>query len=357
MSVSSPAAAHRFANAAERWRAVEQRDREADGVFCYAVRTTGVYCRPSCAARRPLQANVTFHATPAAARAAGCRPCKRCRPDEPASSRHADAIARACRLKASAEEPVTIAAVAAAVGMSRFHFQRAFKATTGVTPKAYAAAERRRRLGKELRRGGAVTAAFYAAGFNSSSRFSGEAQRQLGMRPKAFREGGRDVAIRFAVGNCSLGAVLVAATERGVCALLLGDDADALARDLAKRFPNARLERGDAKFRRVIDRVVAFVDEPRASFDLPLDVRGTAFEQRVWQALGAISPGETVTYSELARRIGAPLAARAVARACAANPLAVAIPCHRVGRLDGSLAGYRWGVERKRVLLARELPP
>jgi len=354
MSVSSTAAPRRFASAAERWRAVERRDREADDAFCYAVRTTGVYCRPSCAARKPLKANVTFHASPAAARAAGFRPCKRCRPDELASSRHAAAIARACRLMASAEETLTIGAVAAAVGLSRFHFQRAFKAATGVTPKAYAAAERRRRLSKELLRGTAVTDAFYAAGFNSSSRFYDEARRQLGMQPKQFRDGGRDVAIRFAVGDCSLGLLLVAATERGVCALTLGDDAEALARDLAKRFPNASLEPGDAAFRDLIARVVAFVDEPRADIGLPLDIRGTAFEQRVWQALLTVRHGETVTYSDLAKRIGAPLAARAVARACAANPLAIAIPCHRVVRRDGSLAGYRWGVERKRALLERE---
>jgi AraC family transcriptional regulator of adaptative response/methylated-DNA-[protein]-cysteine methyltransferase len=346
----------RFASAAERWAAVERRDREADGAFFYAVRTTGVFCRPSCAARRPLLANVSFHASAAAAQAAGFRPCKRCRPDAPQSTRHAVAIARACRLL-GADEPAAIAAVATAVGMSRFHFQRAFKAATGVTPKAYAAAERRRRLTTELERGGAVTEAFYAAGFNSSSRFYGEAKRQLGMRPKQFRDGGRDVAIRFSVSRCALGFVLVAASERGICALLLGDDRAALVRDLEKRFPNAQLAQGDAAFQRSVAAVVAFVDEPSTGLDLPLDIRGTAFEQRVWQALLAVPPGETVTYSELARRIGAPLAARAVARACAANALAVAIPCHRVVRADGNLSGYRWGVERKRALLARERRP
>jgi AraC family transcriptional regulator of adaptative response/methylated-DNA-[protein]-cysteine methyltransferase len=351
--VRSVVPARRYASAAERWAAVERRDREADGVFCYAVRTTGVYCRPSCAARRPLRANVSFHASAVAAQAAGFRPCKRCRPDAPEGTRHAAAVARACRLL-SADEPATIAAVAAAVGMSRFHFQRAFKATTGVTPKAYAAAARRRRLSTELQRGGAVTGAFYAAGFNSSSRFYGEAERQLGMRPKQFRDGGRDVAIRFAVAHCVLGSVLVAASARGICALLLGEDRAELVRDLEKRFPNAQLAQGDAAFQRSVRAVVAFVDEPRNGLDLPLDIRGTAFEQRVWQALLAVPPGETVSYSELARRIGAPLAARAVARACAANALAVAIPCHRVVRADGSLSGYRWGVERKRALLARE---
>ena len=267
---------------------------------------------------------------------------------------HAAAVARACRLLARPDEPLTIAAVAAAVGMSRFHFQRAFKAATGLTPKSYASAERRKRLSTELRGGSAVTDAFYAAGFNSSSRFYGEARRQLGMQPKQFRDGGRDVEMRFAVGTCSLGAILVAASERGVCALLLGDDPADLVRDLEERFPNAERKPGGADFERWVARVVEFVDAPRIGLDLPLDIRGTAFEQRVWQALLAVPAGETVTYSELARRIGTPQAARAVARACAANPLAVAVPCHRVVRADGSLAGYRWGVERKRALLERE---
>ncbi len=354
MPASDATVARRFANVADRWRAVQQRDREADGVFFYAVRTTGVYCRPSCAARRPLRANVSFHASTAAARAAGFRPCKRCRPDERAASPHAAAIASACRLLARVDEPLTVGAVAAAVGMSRFHFQRAFKAATGVTPKNYASAERRRRLSAELRGGSAVTDAFYAAGFNSSSRFYGEARRQLGMRPKQVRDGGRHVELRFAVGTCSLGAILVAATERGVCALLLGDDPAELVRDLEKRFPHAKRRPGGAAFERSIARVVEFVDTPRTGLDLPLDIRGTAFEQRVWQALLAVPAGATVTYSELARRIGTPQAARAVARACAANPLAVVVPCHRVVRADGSLAGYRWGVERKRALLERE---
>jgi AraC family transcriptional regulator of adaptative response/methylated-DNA-[protein]-cysteine methyltransferase len=345
----------RFATAEERWRAVQRRDVEADGVFYYAVRTTSVYCRPSCPARRPLRVNVSFHPSSEAARAAGFRACKRCRPEAADGlARNGAAVAHACRLIAQADEPLSVVELATAVGMSRFHFQRLFKATTGVTPKAYSAAERRRRLGVELTSGASVTDAFYAAGFKSSSRFYSEARRQLGMEPRQFKQGGREVAIRFAVGECSLGAILVAASTQGVCAILLGDEPAALVRDLQDRFPNADLQAGGEEFERSVARVVGFVDAPRTGLALPLDIRGTAFQQRVWQALLAVPAGATVTYAELAKRIGAPRAARAVAGACAANPLAVAIPCHRVVRTDGSLSGYRWGVERKRALLARE---
>jgi AraC family transcriptional regulator of adaptative response/methylated-DNA-[protein]-cysteine methyltransferase len=270
------------------------------------------------------------------------------------STAPAAAIARACRLVMTAERLPSLAELAAASGMSRFHFQRVFKATTGVTPKAYVAAERRRRLQAELESGARVTDAIYAAGFNSSSRFYADAPDALGMTPKQFRAGGREATIRFAVGQCSLGAILVAASVRGVCAISLGDDPDALARELQDRFPRARIDGGGPEFDRWVATVVGFVDAPRIGCDLPLDIRGTAFEQRVWAALRAVPPGATATYTEIARRIGAPRATRAVARACAANPLAVAIPCHRIVRADGSLSGYRWGVERKRALLERE---
>jgi AraC family transcriptional regulator of adaptative response/methylated-DNA-[protein]-cysteine methyltransferase len=245
-------------------------------------------------------------------------------------------------------------ALAAAVGLSRFHFHRVFKAITGVTPKAYAAAHRTQRVREELARTGTVTEAIYGAGFNSNGRFYATSRQVLGMTPTSYRAGGRGASVRFAVGECSLGSVLVAATDKGVCAILLGDDPDALVRELQDRFPEAQLAGGDRAFERLVARVVGHVDDPSIRADLPLDIRGTAFQQRVWQALRRIPAGRTATYTELARRIGRPTAVRAVARACAANTLAVAIPCHRVVRTDGSLSGYRWGVERKRALLERE---
>jgi AraC family transcriptional regulator of adaptative response/methylated-DNA-[protein]-cysteine methyltransferase len=238
--------------------------------------------------------------------------------------------------------------------MSPYHFHRVFKAVTGLTPKAYADAHRATRVREHLGRGRPVTEAIYDAGFNSNSRFYERADRVLGMKPASFRDRGANTTIRFAVGQCSLGAILVAQSARGVCAILLGDDPDALVRDLQDRFSRARLEGGDASFEAVVARVVGMVESPRIGHDLPLDVRGTAFQQRVWQALREIPAGATATYAAVAERIGAPRSVRAVAQACAANPLAVAIPCHRVVRRDGNLSGYRWGVERKRVLLERE---
>jgi AraC family transcriptional regulator of adaptative response/methylated-DNA-[protein]-cysteine methyltransferase len=338
-----------------RWEAVQRRDRRADGTFCYAVATTGVYCRPSCAARLPRREHVTFHPTPEAAERAGFRPCKRCRPNEPSQAeRHAAAVAAACRLIDSAEEPPPLEALAAAVGLSPFHFHRVFKAVTGVTPKAYAGAQRARRVREELGRAGTVTEAIYDAGYNASSRFYEQAQALLGMKPVAYRDGGRDAEIRFAVGECTLGSILVAATATGVCAIQFGDDPETLVRDLEERFPKARLIGADRAFEALVAQVVGQVEQPRRGLDLPLDVRGTAFQQQVWQALRAIPAGRTASYAEIAARIGSPWAVRAVARACAANPVAVAIPCHRVVRTDGAAGGYRWGVERKRELLRRE---
>jgi AraC family transcriptional regulator, regulatory protein of adaptative response / methylated-DNA-[protein]-cysteine methyltransferase len=336
-----------------RWRAVERRDPAAD--FFYSVRTTGVYCRPSCAARRPRRENVAFHATCAEAERAGFRPCKRCRPNEaPLAERQAAAVANACRLIEAAEEMPSLDALARAAGLSRFHFHRVFKAATGVTPKAYADARRGRRVRAELAERGTVTEAIYGAGFNSNGRFYAAASGLLGMTPKAFRGGGLGQAIRFAVGECSLGAILVAATERGVCAIEFGDDPDALVRSLQDRFPKARLTGGDQNFERLVAAVVGFVEAPAQGLELPLDIRGTAFQQRVWNAIRKIPAGSTASYAEVAKRIGAPKAVRAVAQACAANAIAVAIPCHRVVRTDGAPSGYRWGVARKRALLTRE---
>jgi len=339
----------------ERWTAVRHHDRRADGQFFYSVLTTGVYCRPSCGARLPRRENVRFHATARDAERAGFRPCKRCRPNAPAlADQRAAAVAKACRLIENGETPPDLDALAAAAGMSRFHFHRVFKSVTGVTPKAYAAAHRAQRVRDELPRAGTVTDAIYGAGFNSSARFYAASSDLLGMRPEEFRKGGDGAVIRFAVGECSLGSILVAATEKGICAISLGRDPTRLLRDLQDRFPRAQLIGGDRDFEKTVAKVVGFVEAPALGFDLPLDVRGTAFQQRVWKALRAIPAGKTATYTEIAKRLGAPQAVRAVAGACAANKIAVAIPCHRVVRTDGALAGYRWGIERKRALLARE---
>ena len=338
-----------------RWTAVVARDSRADGKFFYAVRTTGVYCRPSCGSRRARPENLQFYATAADAERAGFRPCKRCKPDQPSLDRqHAAKVAKICRLIENAEEPPSLAELAGKAGLSAYHFHRIFKAVTGVTPRAYAAADRAKRMRSELGRGATVTEAIYGAGYGSNGRFYETADAVLGMTPSNYRAGGANTEIRFALGECSLGSILVARSERGICAILLGDDPAALARDLQDRFPRARLIGGDKEFERLVAKVVGFVEAPALGLDLPLDVRGTAFQQRVWQALRKIPAGATASYTEIAKRIGAPKSVRAVAQACAANALAVAIPCHRVVRNDGALSGYRWGVERKRALLRRE---
>ena len=338
-----------------RWAAVMARDASADGKFVYAVKTTGVYCRPSCAARQARPENVAFHATCADAERAGFRPCKRCRPGAPSLlERQAAAIVSVCRRLESAKTVPALAELANDAGMSVFHFHRLFKTVMGLTPKAYAAAFRAKRVRKELKRGASVTDAIFAAGYNSNGRFYEKSNALLGMTPAKYRAGGVNTDIRFAIGECSLGPILVAASERGVCAILMGDDPDALALDLQDRFPRARLIGGDKSFERTVATVVGFVEAPAKGLNLPLDVRGTAFQQRVWQALQKIPAGATATYTEIAQRIGAPESVRAVAGACAANAIAVAIPCHRVVRSDGGLAGYRWGVERKQALLTRE---
>jgi len=338
-----------------RWSAIVARDAGADGSFWYSVVTTGVYCRPSCGSRRPKPENVRFHATREDAERAGFRACKRCKPDQAGlSEQHAALVTAACRWIEAEEKAPSLAELAKDAGLSPFHFHRVFKAVTGVTPKQYANAHRHRRVRTELERAPSVTDAVYDAGYNSSARFYEKSAAILGMRPREFRAGGANASIRFAVGQSSLGAILVAQSAQGICAILLGDDADELTRQLQDQFPNAELVGGDADFEAVVARVVGFVEAPQAGLDLPLDIRGTAFQQRVWQALRKIPTGTTASYADIAQRIGAPRAVRAVAAACAANALAVAIPCHRVIKRDGSVSGYRWGVSRKRALIARE---
>jgi AraC family transcriptional regulator of adaptative response/methylated-DNA-[protein]-cysteine methyltransferase len=335
-----------------RWQAVVERDRLADGAFFFSVETTGVYCRPSCGARRPNRENVRFHDSAAAAEAAGYRACKRCRPGE--TDRNAALVARACRMLANAEGPHALAELSAEIGISPFHFHRIFKAATGVTPKAYGDAIRANRARTALGQTKTVTDAIYDAGYSSSGRFYEASAGILGMTPTRFRAGGAGETLHYGVGRCSLGAILVAATDKGIAAIEIGDSEEALLGMLRMRLPAANLVAGGDGFARQLEDVIALVEQPALGLDLPLDIRGTAFQHRVWQALRGIPLGQTASYADIAERIGAPSASRAVARACAANPLAVAIPCHRVVRKDSALSRYRWGVERKRALLERE---
>ena len=338
-----------------RWQAVLARDSRADGGFVFSVATTGIYCRPGCAARTPNPRNVAFHADAAAAEAAGFRACKRCRPNEaPLGQRQAALVAAACRRIEAAEEALSLGELADGAGLSPHHFHRMFKAITGLTPKGYGDAHRARRVRAALGRGAQVTVELYDAGFGSSGRFYAAADAALGMRPAAYRSGGAATEIRYGIGQSSLGRVLAAASERGICSIMLGDDDAGLITDLQRRFPNALTIEADAGFAGTVARVVAMVEEPAGGLLLPLDIRGTAFQRRVWQALQAIPPGETRSYGDLAAAVGKPRAARAVAAACAANRIAIAVPCHRVVHRDGSISGYRWGVDRKRALLAKE---
>ncbi len=348
-----------FESEAARWQALRSRDRAADGHFFYAVRTTGVYCKPSCAARPARAENVSFHATPEDARRHGFRACKRCRPDElEAESLPAQAVTAAVRMidvAVAEERPAPdLDALARKAGFSPFHFHRMFRKALGVTPKAYERAARSRRMEQALGETATVTEAIHAAGYSSSSRFYETAGARLGMAPRARRAGGKGEAIGYAFGTSTLGLVLVAATARGICAILFGESEAALLADLSARFPLADLKPGPADFAGRVEDVIALVEQPRLGHALPLDVQGTAFQERVWQALREIPPGRTASYKEVATAIGDPTASRGVAQACAANPVAVAIPCHRVVRASGDLSGYRWGIPRKKALLERE---
>lgn len=341
-----------------RWKAVRTRDATADGLFFYAVTTTGIYCRPGCASRRPKRENVRYFESTTAAAAAGFRPCKRCRPQETSPDDPArQAILRACRLIEEAEQPPSLDELAAAAGLSKYHFHRLFKKTLGVTPWAYAEGVRQGRVRAALAEQTAVTEAIYEAGYESSSRFYETAVAALGMKPGQFQQGGPGLVIHYAIAPSYLGQVLVAATELGVCRIDLDDDPAALAERLRAQFPAAQLVADDANFAAAVTAVLAFLEQPGRGLDLPLDIQGTVFQRQVWAALQAIPAGQTASYAEVAARIGRPSAARAVAGACAANTLAVAVPCHRVVRSDGGLGGYRWGLPRKEALLRREAAP
>ena len=343
-----------YPDAAAQLAAVRRRDRDADAYFLYSVATTGVYCRPSCAARPALRENIAFHVSRAAAERAGFRPCLRCRPDlPPRHEREAALVAAACRSIEEAETPPALSTLAAAAGVSAHHFHRLFRRIAGVTPKAYAAAHRQARVQAGLAGGAGVTEALYDAGFNSSGRFYAAAEGMLGMTPSRYRAGGAQEVVRHAAGACALGHVLVATTPRGVCAILLGDGAAALEAELRARFPQATLVAAGADGGAALARVVALVDRGE-DLGLPLDIRGTLFQRRVWEVLRGIPAGQTLSYAAVAARLGQPSAARAVAGACAANALAVVVPCHRVVAGSGAMAGYRWGVARKAALLARE---
>lgn len=338
-----------------RWQSIVAREKDADGKFFYSVGTTGVYCRFSCGARLPRPENVRFHATSADAEKAGFRVCKRCKPTGLSlTTVNTAKIEKVCRLIEQSEEIPSLERLAQYAGISVFHFHRTFKAVTGLTPSAYGAAHRKKRVRATLGKKQSVTDAIYDAGFSSNSRFYESSNEVLGMTPTKFRNGGVDTAIHFAIAECSLGFILVAKSERGVCAVLMGDDPLQLVRDLQDQFPKANLIGDDGDYEDMVAKVIGLIETPSVGLDLPLDIRGTAFQQRVWKASQQIPVGSTASYADIAKSIGMPKAVRAVAQACGANTLAVAIPCHRVIRNDGALSGYRWGVERKRALLDRE---
>lgn len=334
------------------WRAVQQRDRQYDGRFVYAVCSTRIFCRPSCSSRRPTRSRVEFFGTAADAERAGYRACKRCRPTSTEALGIDRAVARASAyLKEHAGEPVTLAALAREVGISAFHLQRAFKRALGISPREYRDAERRRLLASRLRLGDTVSRATYEAGYGSSSRVY---ERSMGMTPATLRKGGAGLRIQYSIVDSPLGRLLVAYTERGVCAVAIGDNDRALERSFCADFPEANIHAAGASIHEWITAIVRGLDGARSAAAVPLDAQGTAFQWRVWNALQQIPRGTTLSYSDVAKRIGQPSAVRAVARACATNPVALVIPCHRVVREDGELGGYRWGIERKKELLERE---
>jgi len=352
------AAAVSTSDATRQWRIVLARDRRFDGAFVYAVRSTGIYCRPSCPSRRPRRAVVQFYPIPEAAEAAGFRACRRCRPTQvPAADPAVPVVRELCRaIEAHPDAPADLATLARRAGLSPHQLLRAFRRVLGVSPKAYGDARRVARLKESLKRHRHVSPAIYDAGYGSSSRVYERAAGALGMTPATYRRGGRGATIRYTVAPSPLGNLLVAATERGVCRISLGDAATPLERDLRAEFPAATIQRdaGAGALTTWVQRILRHLEGRAPHLDLPLDIRATAFQLRVWTELRRIPYGATRSYRAVARAIGRPRATRAVARACATNPVCLAIPCHRVVREDGALGGYRWGVERKRALLDRE---
>jgi AraC family transcriptional regulator of adaptative response/methylated-DNA-[protein]-cysteine methyltransferase len=339
----------------EKWQAVQTRNSTASGSFFYAVQTTGIFCRPGCASRLPRRKNVEYFSSAIEAEKAGYRPCRRCAPQHPtAESEIEQQIVSICRHIEQSELPPKLRELAAMAGLSQYHFHRLFKKVVGITPKQYAAGQRARRFQTHLLEEKSVTEAIYAAGFNSSSGAYDTRRDQLAMQPRQYTKGGAGVVIHYGITRCSLGWVIVAATERGICAIMFGDEDSALPQLVQDRFPRATLVQAGPEFAQLLADVVRLVDRPSFSCNLPLDIQGTAFQQKVWNVLRQITPGETLTYSEVAERLGTPRAVRAVAGACGANPIAVAIPCHRVIGKDGSLTGYRWGLARKETLLKKE---
>ena len=338
-----------------RWQAVATRDAAAEGQFFYAVITTGVFCRVTCPSRQPRRKNVAFYDKAEQALKAGWRPCRRCHPTgRSIAESQVAAIRRACALIDAAETPPPLKELAAAVSLSPYHFHRLFKAIVGVTPRDYAAAKRTGKLQHELAAGTPVAEAIYGAGYGSSSRLYENSRATLGMTPGSFRAGAAGQIIRWGIAETPLGRLIVAATDAGICMIEFGADEAELEARLAARFPKARTVRADAELAAPLEAVAGFIELPERGLDLPLDIQGTAFQRRVWQALQQVPAGTTASYAEIAARIGQPSAARAVAGACAANHLALAIPCHRIVAGNGDLAGYRWGVDRKRALLERE---
>jgi AraC family transcriptional regulator of adaptative response/methylated-DNA-[protein]-cysteine methyltransferase len=338
-----------------RWSAVSTRNQAADGSFYYAVKTTGIFCRPSCSSKLPNRQNVEFFISCKEALEAGYSPCKKCRPTGNTIQEVVEQkIVTICRLIENSNTMPRLADLAKQAGLSPYHFHRLFKKLVGVTPKQFAVNHRSRRFCDSLKAGNSVTEALYYAGYSSSSGVYNKNQDQLSMKPKEFRAGGAGVVMHYGVAECILGWVIVAATERGICAIEFGDDPKMLLRQLQSRFPRANVTRAGSAFTSLIEEVVDFIKEPQGKFNLPLDIQGTAFQQQVWSILRQIEPGQTMTYSEVAEKIGNPKAVRAVATACASNKLAVVIPCHRVISKDGKLSGYRWGVDRKKMLLEHE---
>jgi len=338
-----------------RWNAVSENKSDADGVFYYAVITTGIYCRPSCRSKVPNRDNVEYFSTIDTAEAAGYRACKRCKPTAISKAEETEQqIIRACRIIEESETSIKLDELAKQVNLSPYHFHRLFKKIVGVTPKQYASRHQSRRFQTNLKTSPSITDAIYSSGYGSSGSAYDKKQDQLAMKPKVYRKGADGVTIMYGIAQCFLGWVIVGATDRGICAIEFGDNSDTLPEQIQARFPNAQLNKADIGFKTLIKEVVDFIESPKDTIQIPLDIQGTAFQQQVWEVLRQIKPGETMSYTDVAERMGKPNAVRAVASACASNKLAVVIPCHRVISKAGKAGGYRWGTERKKRLLESE---